>query len=92
MLSARISSVGRFKHPTPWDFFRTMENVAGEDLSWFWRGWFLNSWKLDQSVKDVKYVANDPAKGALVTDRKPGTDGLAGSAGYRPTVRARPTR
>ena len=56
-----------FKHPTPWDFFRTMENVAGEDLSWFWRGWFLNSWKLDQSVKDVKYVNNDPAKGALVT-------------------------
>jgi aminopeptidase N len=29
-----------FKHPTPDDFFRTMENVAGEDLSWFWRGWF----------------------------------------------------
>jgi hypothetical protein len=28
-----------FKHPTPDDFFRTMENVA-EDLSWFWRGWF----------------------------------------------------
>ncbi len=56
-----------FKHPTPWDFFRTMENVSGEDLSWFWRGWFLNSWKLDQSVKDVKYVNNDPAKGALIT-------------------------
>jgi hypothetical protein len=56
-----------FKHPTPWDFFRTMENVSGEDLSWFWRGWFLNSWKLDQSVKDVKYVSNDPAKGALIT-------------------------
>lgn len=56
-----------FKHPTPWDFFRTMENVAGEDLSWFWRGWFINNWKLDQAVKDVKYVSNDPAKGALIT-------------------------
>ncbi len=56
-----------FKHPTPWDFFRTMENVSGEDLSWFWRGWFLNTWKLDQSVKDVKYADNNPAKGALVT-------------------------
>jgi len=56
-----------FKHPTPWDFFRTMDNVAGEDLSWFWRGWFLNTWKLDQSVKEVKYKENDPAKGALVT-------------------------
>jgi len=56
-----------FKHPTPWDFFRTMDNVAGEDLSWFWRGWFLNTWKIDQSVKEVKYKENDPAKGALVT-------------------------
>lgn len=56
-----------YKHPTPNDFFRTMENAAGEDLSWFWRGWFLNSWKLDQGIKDVKYVDNDPAKGALIT-------------------------
>jgi outer membrane lipoprotein-sorting protein len=56
-----------FKHPTPWDFFRTMENVGGEDLSWFWRGWFLNNWKLDQSVKGVKYVDNDAAKGSLIT-------------------------
>ncbi|HEY1165919.1 MAG TPA: M1 family metallopeptidase [Chitinophaga sp.] len=56
-----------FKHPTPWDFFRTMENVGGEDLGWFWRGWFLNTWKLDQSVKEVKYSDNDPAKGALIT-------------------------
>ncbi|HEU4553042.1 MAG TPA: M1 family metallopeptidase [Chitinophaga sp.] len=56
-----------FKHPTPWDFFRTIENVAGEDLGWFWRGWFLNTWKLDQAVKEVKYKDNDPAKGALIT-------------------------
>jgi len=56
-----------FRHPTPWDFFRTMENVAGEDLSWFWRGWFLHNWKLDQAVKDVKYPDNDTTKGALIT-------------------------
>ena len=56
-----------YKHPTPDDFFRTMENVAGENLSWFWRGWFLNNWKLDQAVTDVKYVKNDPAQGALIT-------------------------
>lgn len=56
-----------FKHPTPWDFFRTMENAAGEDLSWFWRGWFLNNWKLDQAVKEVKYVSGDTLKGALIT-------------------------
>ncbi len=56
-----------FKHPTPWDFFRTMENVSGEDLSYFWRGWFFTNSKLDQGVKDVKYVDNDPSKGALIT-------------------------
>ena len=56
-----------FKHPTPWDFFHTIENVAGEDLSWFWRAWVLNTWKLDQSVKDVKYVKNVPENGADIT-------------------------
>jgi len=56
-----------YKHPTPDDFFRTMENVAGEDLRWFWRGWFINSWKLDQAVTGVKYVKNDPAQGAIIT-------------------------
>lgn len=56
-----------YKHPTPWDFFRTMENVAGEDLGWFWRSWVLNEWKLDQSVKSVKYVKNIPENGAEIT-------------------------
>ncbi|WP_264563916.1 M1 family metallopeptidase [Flavobacterium sp. N3904] len=56
-----------FKHPAPDDFFRTMENVSGEDLSWFWRGWFVNNWRLDQGVNSVKYVKNDPAKGAVIT-------------------------
>ena len=56
-----------YKHPTPDDFFRTMENVAGEDLRWFWRSWFINSWKLDQAVTSVKYVKNDPTQGAIIT-------------------------
>jgi Peptidase family M1 domain len=56
-----------FKHPTPWDFFRCMENAGGEDLGWFWRGWVLHNWKLDQGVKDVKYAENDPAKGAIIS-------------------------
>ena len=56
-----------FKHPTPWDFFHTIENAAGEDLSWFWRGWVLNTWKLDQGVKDMKYIKNDPTKGVDIT-------------------------
>ena len=56
-----------YKHPTPWDFFRTMENVGGEDLEWFWKGMFINNYKLDQAVTDVEYVDNDPTKGALIT-------------------------
>ena len=56
-----------FKHPTPWDFFRTMENVGGEDLSYFWRGWFLTNDKLDQGVTKIDYVDNDPTKGANIT-------------------------
>ncbi len=56
-----------YKHPTPWDFFRTIENVSGEDLCWFWRAWVLNTWKLDQSVKEVSYVESKPANGAIIT-------------------------
>ncbi|RWY57434.1 M1 family metallopeptidase [Mucilaginibacter gilvus] len=56
-----------FKHPTPDDFFRTMENASGESLQWFWRGWFVNNWRLDVAVNDVKYINNDPSKGAYIT-------------------------
>lgn len=56
-----------FKHPTPWDFFHTMENVSGEDLGWFWRSWVLNNWKLDQSVKGVTYIKENPANGSEVS-------------------------
>ena len=56
-----------YKHPTPDDFYRTMENVSGEELSWFWRGWFVHNWKLDQAINKVKYEDGDPSKGAIVT-------------------------
>ncbi len=56
-----------FKHPMPDDFFRTMENVAGEDLSWFWRSWIQNNWKLDQAITEVKYFNGDPSQGAVIT-------------------------
>ena len=56
-----------FKHPTPWDFFHTMENVSGEDLGWFWRGWVFNTWRLDQGVKTVAYIDDKPANGAEIT-------------------------
>tara|TARA_B100001175_G_scaffold304316_1_gene300187 strand:+ start:3102 stop:5078 length:1977 start_codon:yes stop_codon:yes gene_type:complete len=56
-----------FKHPEPNDFFRTMEDVSGEDLGWFWRSWVLNNWVLDQAITDVEYVDGDPTKGAYIS-------------------------
>ncbi|MVN78250.1 M1 family peptidase [Hymenobacter sp. HMF4947] len=56
-----------FKHPQPRDFFRTMQEVGGEDLTWFWHEWFFKNWLLDQAVTSVAYVNQDPAKGALIT-------------------------
>ena len=42
-----------YKHPTPADFFRSMEDGVGEDLSWFWRSWFYTTETLDQAVDSV---------------------------------------
>jgi hypothetical protein len=42
-----------FRHPQPADFFRTMEDISGEDLDWFWRGWFYSTELLDQAVDEV---------------------------------------
>ena len=43
-----------FRHPTPGDFFRTVENVVGEDLSWFWRGWMYTTDVLDLGIESVE--------------------------------------
>jgi hypothetical protein len=56
-----------FKHPSPSDFFRAMSSESGEDLSWFWRGWFFNNWQLDLAVTNIAYTDGDPAKGAGIT-------------------------
>ena len=44
-----------------------MESDGGEDLSWFWRGWYLNNWTLDLAVTGVQPVQGDWRKGAVVT-------------------------
>ena len=56
-----------YKHPTPMDFFRTMDNVSGENLSWFWKAWFVENYKLDQSIVSVAYENNKPSQGAVLT-------------------------
>ncbi len=48
-----------FKHPEPADFFRTMEDASGEDLDWFWRGWFYGTEPCDIAIDSVKYFRPD---------------------------------
>lgn len=48
-----------FKHPTPADLFRTMEDASAEDLDWFWRGWFYSTDVTDISIDSVKYAKAD---------------------------------
>lgn len=45
----------KFKHPTPEDFFRTMEDASAVDLDWFWRGWFYTTDNVDISMENVKW-------------------------------------
>jgi hypothetical protein len=45
----------KFKHPTPADFFRTMEDASAVDLDWFWRGWFYTTEHVDISIESVKH-------------------------------------
>ena len=51
----------RFKHPTPYDFFRTMEESSGVDLDWFWRGWFYSTDHVDIALDKVVRATLEPA-------------------------------
>ena len=56
----------KFKHPTPADFFRTMEDASAMDLDWFWRGWFYTTDVTDIGIKSVKkYTAVEGNNGAV---------------------------
>ncbi len=74
-----------FKHPSPADFFRTMEDASGVDLDWFWNGWFYTTDACDQAIDDVKWFrvdtknpdfesaarkAEDEAKPTYITDQR----------------------
>ncbi len=50
---AEYAAAWSFKHPQPADFFRFMENAAGKDLAWFWRGWIYTAARLDQAITRV---------------------------------------
>jgi hypothetical protein len=55
-----------FKHPTPSDFFRTMEDVSGHKLDWFWREWFLERVHMDQAIDTVVVQTKGDTSSALV--------------------------
>ncbi|SDT31873.1 hypothetical protein SAMN05216490_3073 [Mucilaginibacter mallensis] len=56
-----------YKHPQPDDFFRTMNDAAGDNLNWFWKEWFFTNWTLDQAVTGVKYIGDDAKNGVFIT-------------------------
>jgi hypothetical protein len=69
----------KFKHPTPEDFFRTMEDASAVDLDWFFRGWFYTTDFVDIGIKDVKqYFVTETAPAALkdvkINKRRFGTE------------------
>ncbi len=63
-----------FKHPTPADFFRTMEDASGVDLDWFWRGWFYGVDAVDIALDSIKWykvdLENDPERRTVTNTRK----------------------
>jgi len=49
----------KYKHPYPWDLFKTFEDYSGRDLNWFWRSWYYESWPFDQKIVEVTQEAGD---------------------------------
>ncbi|MES2277722.1 MAG: M1 family metallopeptidase [Bacteroidota bacterium] len=85
-----------FKHPTPADLFRTMEDASGEDLDWFWRGWFYGTDPVDISLDSVKVgkasLTDKPDMAAMFGGfgGRPGGGGGGNFGGGRPPVVAAP--
>ncbi|MCF8254263.1 MAG: M1 family metallopeptidase [Bacteroidia bacterium] len=59
-----------FKHPTPSDFFRTMEDASGVDLDWFWRGWFYDIEPVDIALDSVTVFTVSEPKGELTGTKR----------------------
>lgn len=68
----------KFKHPSPADFFRTMEDASAVDLDWFWRGWFYGTQPVDIAIKDVKWfqlnTQNPTTEKAFLKEQADGKD------------------
>ena len=57
-----------FKHPYPWDFFRTFENVSGRDLEWFWSAWYQETWTLDHAIGEVRLLDEGRAEIEIIDE------------------------
>jgi hypothetical protein len=66
-----------FKHPTPADLFRTIEDASAEDLDWFWRGWFYSIDPVDIAIDTVKHAIFDATAAAPAARTMGGPRGLA---------------
>jgi hypothetical protein len=79
-----------FKHPTPADLFRTMEDASAEDLDWFWRGWFYSIDPCDIAIDTVKHAVYDATAAAPAAGMGGGRGGMnAGGRGLdKPAVNA----
>lgn len=70
MAFKEYSNRWKFKHPSPADFFRTMEDASGVDLDWFWRGWFYTNDHVDISMSDVQFLKLDSQNPIVENQRK----------------------
>jgi hypothetical protein len=55
---ANYAVTWKFRHPTPWDFFMSMNHLLGQNLDWFWFQWFFTNYTVDQSIESVTIVRN----------------------------------
>jgi hypothetical protein len=77
-----------FKHPTPADFFRTMEDASAVDLDWFWRGWFYSTDNVDLGIDRVKWYKikqSDETVERQLSNRKQSASGGGDSQGSEPS-------
>ena len=72
-----------FKHPTPADLFRTMEDASAIDLDWYWRGWFYGIDPVDIAIDTVRHAVYDPSSTAAPTMGGRGGRNMIGAGGPR---------
>jgi hypothetical protein len=57
-----------FKHPSPWDFFSTFEDVSGRNLDWFWSAWYQETWTLDHAIGEVRLLDGGRAEIEIIDE------------------------